>query len=244
MENTDLREEYFLSGKKEACLLIHGFTSTPAELREMGEKLHEGGYTVWGIKLAGHGTKIEDMEKSTYKDWIKSAVSGYKKLKENYEKVYVIGHSMGSLLALYLAENYEVDKLLTLSPPLIVTNKSAKFAFAAKYFIRYSEWEPKPRPHEEMKYLLGYSKVPIRSVHELNKLTKVVRNHLKRISSPLLIIHSHKDQTVNEKSVELLYSSVKSKLKKTIFLNECGHNITIECEKETVFDGVINFLNE
>lgn len=243
MENIDLREEYFLIGEKEACLLIHGFTSTPAELRELGEKLHEEGYTVLGIKLAGHGTKIEDMEKSTYKDWMKSVVNGYKKLKENYEKVFVIGHSMGSLLALYLAENYEVDKVVALSPPLVVRNKSAKFAFAAKYFMRYSEWEPKPRPQEELKYLLGYSKVPIRSVHELNKLTKVVKNHLKRISSPLLIIHSHKDQTVDEKSVDLLYGSVKSKLKKTIFLNECGHNITIECEKETVFKEVLNFLN-
>lgn len=244
MENVDLKEQYFLTGKKEACLVIHGFTSTPAELRELGEKLHEEGFTVLGVKLKGHGTTVEEMEKSTYKDWINSAVEGYLKLKNNYEKVYVIGHSMGSLLALYIAENYDVDRVLALSPPLIVKNKSAKFAFAAKYFMRYSEWEPSERPAEETKYLLGYGKVPIRSVHQLNKLTTVVKKSLNKINAPLLVIHSHKDQTVDEKSVDLLLNSVKSTIKEKIYLNKCGHNITVECEKEDVFRGVINFLKE
>jgi carboxylesterase len=244
MENVNLKEEYFLKGKKEACLLIHGFTSTPAELRELGEKVHEAGYTVLGVRLKGHGTVVEDMEKSTYKDWIDSAVEGYKKLKDRYEKIYVIGHSMGSLLALYISESFEVDKVIALSPPLVVKNKATKWAFIGKYFIRYHEYPPKFRLEEEIKYLLGYSKVSIRSVHELMKLIAKVKKNLYKIKKPLLIIHSHKDETVDEVSVDLLYNSVSSEVKEKIFLNKCGHNITIECEKEDVFRGVIDFLKK
>ena len=244
MEIINLKEEYFLPGNNEACLLIHGFTSTPAELRELREKIHEIGYTVLGVKLKGHGTTAEDMEKSTYLDWIESAVEGYRKLKDKYEKIYVIGHSMGSLLALHIAKNFNIDKVIALSPPLIIKNKSARWAFIAKYFVRFSEDNPRVRPEEEKKFLLGYHKTPIRSVHEFNKLAAKVRKDLYKINKPLLIVHSHMDRTVDEESVDLLYNSVSSQIKEKIYLNKCGHNITVECEKEDVFRGVIDFLKK
>ena len=68
MKTIDYKQSYFFSGNETGCLLIHGFTSTPAELRELGELLHKVGYTVLGVRLSGHGTTVEDLEKSNYKD--------------------------------------------------------------------------------------------------------------------------------------------------------------------------------
>ena len=40
-------ESYYWEGNNQrAVLLVHGFTGTPAELRELGETLHQHGYTV------------------------------------------------------------------------------------------------------------------------------------------------------------------------------------------------------
>jgi len=47
-------EPFFLSGSRCGCLLVHGFTGTPKEMRWMGENLHSQGYTVLGIRLSGH----------------------------------------------------------------------------------------------------------------------------------------------------------------------------------------------
>ncbi|EOD01232.1 alpha/beta hydrolase [Caldisalinibacter kiritimatiensis] len=242
MDDFALKDEYFLEGNSIGCLLIHGFTSTPAELRELGEILYECGCTVYGIKLKGHGTTVEDLENCTYKDWIDSAVDGYYYLKEKCEQVYVIGHSMGALLAMYIAENYPVDKLGLLSPPLVTKSKVAKLAFIAKFFMKYFEWGERERTEEESKYLLGYNKFPVKSVHELNKLTKVVRKELPKINCPVIIVHSLKDETVDIKSVELLYNNVSSKQKAKVFLKESGHNITVEKEKQKVFDALLNFF--
>ena len=52
-------EPFFFQGdsSKPACLLIHGFTGTPKEMRWMGEYLFRQGYTCLGIRLAGHATR-------------------------------------------------------------------------------------------------------------------------------------------------------------------------------------------
>jgi len=132
MPQIDFKKEYFLEGGTKACLLVHGITGTPAELRELGELLNSKGYTVLGVRLKGHGTVIEDMLDCTYRDWIASAVEGFELLRKKCSKVYVIGHSMGSLIALYIEENLKADKIVTMSPPLVVKHWTTNLAFAAK----------------------------------------------------------------------------------------------------------------
>lgn len=242
MENTNLKNEYFFSGNSTGCLLIHGFSSTPAELRELGESLSKEGYTVLSILLSGHGTVVENMEKSNYGDWIKSAEEGYERLKKTCTKIYVIGHSMGGLLALNLAENYKVDKLVALAPALVSKSKASKYAGIIKHFMKYTEWPPEERPEEETKYQLGYAKIPLRSVEQLNKLQKVTRKDLKKIVSPLLIVHSINDNAIHANGIKLIENKVSSKEIHKHYLNNSGHNITIEREKGIVVKEVIAFL--
>ena len=52
-------EPFFLQGGKHGVILTHGFTGTPAEMLLLGRYLHAQGYTVLGIRLAGHGTTPE-----------------------------------------------------------------------------------------------------------------------------------------------------------------------------------------
>lgn len=59
-------EPFFLPGGEKGVLLIHGFTGLPAELLLMGEALNKQGFTVLGVRLAGHGTTVEDMSHMTW----------------------------------------------------------------------------------------------------------------------------------------------------------------------------------
>lgn len=242
MENINLKNEFVFKGNEIGCLLIHGFSSTPAEVRELGEKLSAEGYSVCGVKLAGHGTTLEDFENSKHNNWISSVTDAYNKLQSCCSKIYVIGHSMGGVLALNIAENYPVDKIVLLAPALITKDKTSVLVPVLKYFMKYTEWEPMERPKEETKYLLGYGKIPLACIHELSKLQRITKAKLSNINKPLLIIHSKKDNAIDEKGIEVIEKRVASKEIKKVFLNKCGHNITIECEKETVFKEVLNFL--
>ncbi len=73
-------EPFFFPGKGEkariGCLVTHGFTGAPKEMRWMGEYLNRQGYTVCGIRLAGHATRLKDMVRSRWQDWLLSVEDG------------------------------------------------------------------------------------------------------------------------------------------------------------------------
>ncbi|RYG65174.1 esterase, partial [bacterium] len=50
-------------------VLVHGFTGTPYEVRYLGDRLVEAGYTVRGLRLPGHGTSIADLDRTRWEDW-------------------------------------------------------------------------------------------------------------------------------------------------------------------------------
>ncbi len=115
-------ESFFLRGNSVGVLLIHGFTGSPAELLLLGKFLNRAGFTVLGVRLAGHGTNELNLMKTTNEDWFNSVLDGYKMLGGFCEKVFVAGHSMGGLLALKLAAFFNVEKIVTLSAPIFIEN--------------------------------------------------------------------------------------------------------------------------
>jgi carboxylesterase len=107
-------EPFFFHGSEDVgVLLVHGYSGTPAELRELGERLHtDNNYTVLGILLPGHGTDPHDLERIKWQDWYLAVEAGVKMLKQTCRKVVVIGMSMGSLLTLMAASELELQWLL------------------------------------------------------------------------------------------------------------------------------------
>src|SRR5512147_3178945 len=103
-------EPFFFLGdsSKPACLLIHGFTGTPKEMRWMGEFLNRHGYTCLGIRLTGHATNPEDMIRSNWTDWVASVEDGYHLLRGFADHIYLVGLSMGGALALLMSTRLDV----------------------------------------------------------------------------------------------------------------------------------------
>ena len=97
--------EFFLPGSRQyGVLLIHGFTGAPPELRLLGDRLHDdGGLTVLGVRLTGHGSTVENLEQATCSDWIADVEEGYLRLARHCRYVLVCGLSLGALLAVRLA---------------------------------------------------------------------------------------------------------------------------------------------
>ncbi|GEM_PF-110989 len=100
-------EPFFFIGKgaraRTGCLVIHGFTGAPKEMRWLGEYLNQQGYTVCGIRLAGHATRPEDMIRSRHTDWLLSVEDGWNLLRSCTDQVFLLGLSMGGILSLVTA---------------------------------------------------------------------------------------------------------------------------------------------
>src|SRR5437016_5161881 len=95
-------EPFSLGGGDLACLLLHGLTGSPAEVRPVGEALAKAGFRAVGPLLPGHGTTPQDLEVVTRADMLDAAREALLSLR-GARRVYLCGLSMGALLVVYLA---------------------------------------------------------------------------------------------------------------------------------------------
>ena len=112
-------EPFYFAGNHIGCLLIHGLSGSPSEMRYMGERLAKEGCTVSGILLSGHGTTPEIMAKTSWEDWVKDAEAGVRRLRKSCDIVIGIGLSMGGLLVLHLATLGLLEGIVTMNAPLV-----------------------------------------------------------------------------------------------------------------------------
>lgn len=236
--NNEFAKEFYYKGNNTGVLLIHGFTGTPSEVRLLGEYLRDKGYTVKGILLKGHGTTIADMKKCSYRDWIKGAVEGYKALKQECDEVFAIGLSMGGLLSLYLARNYDVRGAVTLSAPIRIHGRMAALSFLERQFRAHILRNPGKKDIN----IISYERSPLICVHHLFKLIRYIKANLQYIEKPVLIMQSYGDKTVSPMSANIIYNSIGSRDKSIIYLHKSGHIITCDNEKEQVFEEVYSFI--
>lgn len=89
----------------DACLLLHGFTGSPWDVRPLGEALAARGLYVRAPRLPGHGTTPEAMLEVDHRNWEQAAVDALLSL-QGCRRVFVAGLSMGALLSVRLAARY------------------------------------------------------------------------------------------------------------------------------------------
>ena len=238
-------EPFLFRGGSTGVLLIHGFTGSPAELLLLGKFLNRAGFTVLCVRLAGHGTSEFELERTNCADWFNSVLDGYSLLKSSCEKIFVVGHSMGSLLSLKLAATKNVDKLVTLSPPFFINEdlhieKLPPRSECDGLFVIKPRRKLKNVPPAVNK---TYRKFPLVCVHEFLILLDEVKKLLSKVKSPLLIIHAQDDHTAKPESAEFLCRAVSSKYIEQSTYATGGHLIPLTESREFVFENILKFFS-
>ncbi|WP_088052842.1 alpha/beta hydrolase [Virgibacillus dakarensis] len=235
-------EEFYYPGNNTGVLVIHGFTGSTQSMRFLGEQLAEAGFTIYGPRLTGHGTAPEDMEKSTYQEWIQTVEDGLEKLKATCSAVFVTGLSMGGTLTLYLAENHpEIKGIVPINaaiemPELIETYEQLRFTDTK--FVDGIGSDIKKEGVEE----LAYPKTPVKSMGELINLSKLVRSNLAKINVPALIFSSTVDHVVPPENSQEIYESIIFENRSIIKLENSFHVATLDNDKELIAEKSIEFI--
>ena len=237
-------EPFFLPGGVCGVLLIHGFTGSPAEVRMLGDSLHKEGYTVLAPRLSGHGTTVERMAKTKWPHWYSTVEDAYHILKATCSNITVIGLSMGGLLALKLATEYQVDKVVSLSTPIFIADKRLEMLPVYRMFLDFIPKKRKKYADIAPKYSVGYTATPLSSLSSLLNLIEHVDRILPTVKVPLLIVQGRQDHTVQPRSAEYIYDMVASQDKTLLWLEKSGHLVTIDIEREKIFREVSEFLHK
>lgn len=100
-----------------ALLMLHGFASTPAVYRAILPKI-TGYDRIVCPALTGHASSTDEFAESTAHDWQQAAQMSCAKLVDTYEKVSIVGLSLGGSLALELSQTFKIQHLYLLAPAL------------------------------------------------------------------------------------------------------------------------------
>lgn len=225
------------------CLFIHGFTGAPYEVDPLANDIREKtGWIVRVPTLPGHGETLS-LKGHTYDEWVSHAEQELLALMEEVDEVYVIGFSMGGIIASYLAVNYQVKKLVLLSAAAYYVNPKQlllDFKDMLKDF-----WSGKLSQNELYnRYRRKLFETPLRATLEFQKLVKKVRPILKELTLPVLIIQGERDGIVPVKSAYYLYEVIPSKEKKLKLLPTSKHHVCYGEDYEVLRESVERFLYE
>jgi esterase/lipase len=226
--------------------------AAPEEMRLLAEKLYKAGYSVYCVRLKGHGTTPEDLAERTWQEWNESVNRGYVIMKNSVSSFVAAGFSTGAGLVLLQAiqKGNKFKGFISISAPLklqdIRTSLTGAVTFynniLKKFKIDKGRMEFIPNVPENPD--INYSRNPISGTNELGKLMKFVESNLEKIIIPALIIQADKDPVVSPKSADIIYSKIKSEDKKLVKIESDRHGIIRGGELEKVYEEIVLFLKK
>jgi len=235
-------EPFFLPGGKYGILLVHGFTGAPSEMRLAGEYFNNLGYTVFAPRLTGHGTSPEEMAKTVWPHWYSTVEDGYHLLCGICTTVAAVGLSMGGLLTLKLASEYPLRRVAAISAPIYIAHKRLKLLPLYRIFTNYVAKKRRRIPAPADRYSICYDLIPLSSLASLLDLVAHVAALLPTITVPALIVQSKREHTVKPASAQYIYDQLASSEKQLVWLDKSGHLVTLDIEREFVFQKIAEFL--
>ncbi len=230
-------------GLRVGILVLHGFTGSPASVRPWAEHLHEVGYAVCVPRLPGHGTRWQDLNRTTYADWYAEAENALEKLSSECDRVVVAGLSMGGCLALDLAQRRgrEVAGLVLVNPIVHTERRDIRLLPLLKHVVPALPGigNDIKRPGSDE---VGYTRTPLRAAHSLFVAIRSVRSRLPEVTQPLLLLRSRTDRVVDPSSGRVIMSQVSSRDLEERVLEDSYHVATLDNDAPAVFAGTVDFV--
>jgi carboxylesterase len=244
-------EPFFFPGKpgQPGCLLIHGFTGSPKEMRWMGEYLSQQGFPSLGIRLAGHATHPIDMIRSRYTDWMTSVEDGYHLLRGTTDRIYLVGLSMGGVLSLSMSMRLDVAGVIAMSTPYQMPVNSPNWLL--RLVSKFVLYQPKSKEVPGASWFdkdayaehISYPQNPVRSAAEFQLLLGELHVALPKVDVPVLLIHSKNDTYILPENMEQIYTDLGTLDKTKLYITEAGHVVTRDAARNQVFEAASVFIH-
>lgn len=238
-------------------LLLHGFTASPQEFDFLLHELEKANIPFHAPLITGFGQNTTEMlQKIRYEDWFRIVLAHFDTLSHMAKKVSVIGHSMGGLLATFIAQHRSVHRLILSAPGFYVTKPDRKYKILmltpvlSSLFISLIPYLPKPiRRGRDVSDTLNetihpltfcYMAVPVQAGRALFNAQQSV-DVTKIRQTEMLLIYGKHDITVDMKRCikQLTDGNI---IFKQIVLENTAHNVFEDFDSRESCQVAIDFL--
>lgn len=225
-----------------AVLLLHGFTGSPLDLKKLTNFLKNQDCACYAPIYTGHGLGGEALIKSSVAAWWQDALDAYEFLtSHNYNKISVIGHSMGGVFALRLAQQYELSSVTTMCSPIQKRPMDDLKKRLINYAEEYKKFEQKSASHIAQE-LSEFAASDFSVLTELSEFTAITGDNLAKITCPVQVLQGELDDLCYQQSAALIYQQVSSTSREIKTYPNSGHMLMQEADHHQVFRDIIGWL--
>jgi carboxylesterase len=245
-------EPFEFGNGSHAVLFLHGWTSSPRELRHVAQRVAAAGFFCKGILLPGHGTTLRDLLPTDFDDYLAAAEAAYDALAGDYARVSLCGLSLGGLLCLHLAARRPAANLVLYAPFLIPGGATA--GLPNRWALPLiGPWLPPDRllpkygegpifDPEALAEHIAYHAMPMRGVLSNFRGARRLWLLAPHITNPLILFQSPRDPTSHISGARRLMRRVGSRDKKLVIAERSKHVITLDYDRERIEEETVRWL--
>ncbi|MGB3366663.1 MAG: hypothetical protein WBA54_04165 [Acidaminobacteraceae bacterium] len=223
-------------------IITHGYGSSFFDLLNVASRLSNLEFNVEIVILNAHCDNY-NLSEMSYRKWSERLTDIYKANQKVYSEIYLIGFSLGALLSLDLAENYDVNGVITVSGYLgleysttvsYLSDLLLKFKIEKVFrVIQVSEKAKYDVPH--LKYL------PLENVKMLEENANVVKRKISKLKTKRLHFHSVDDLVASFNEIEKITKKY-SEVARVVTLNHLPHFMQFDVDNKIMVDMIIKYF--
>ncbi len=234
-----------------AVLLLHGWSASPQEFEALILALKAHGIPYYAPQLTGFGLgDLHLLYTIKAADWLRDALYSYDLLAAVAQKVSIIGHSNGGVLAVYIAQQRPVKHLILSAPYLAVAQQDKVYktvlhapiiAHLVKFCLPvFNKPGRSNKTHSAPIETFRYPTLPIQSLVALWHLQDYVAM-TKANFQDLTVLYGQHDQDVDMPAVLAKFTQQGVSYHAIAYL-QAAHNLLQSNERATVIKDILTVL--
>jgi esterase/lipase len=211
-------------GEQGSCLLIHGVSTGPGDLKALAEEFVEQDFNVYVLRLPDYGTGGNTLGEITWESALAQARQCYQLLARGGGKVHIVGLGFGATLAMHLAATESVSSLVLLAPAIMPREN-----FLQRMLVRL-----KLHHLKAVRGLVGWNA-------DLMEGMDLARGKIGKIKVPIYAAQCEDDDRACPDSLRFLQKKAKNKSSRFQLFPQGGHAILAAHGDEGLNQEVLRF---
>jgi len=226
----------------EMNIIIHGFGGTTKDVAHLEDFMSAQGMPVHVPLLAGHGGRKKELAASTPAEWIESVRVEIIKFLGSYDKVNLLGFSMGSFIAIHLGAEFGAEKIGN----IVLINTPIHFWNTKVIAKDLAAREKGSLTNYVNKAVSKGIKSGMDFLAMLSNTKKILSNaDLMRKMPATLIVQSANDETVRPKSAEYIKRKIGDAAQIKYYESVSHHIFTKNPDfRDAVCQDICDFINK